>query len=190
MPNLFDALLAAIVLGAMIWGWRTGVLRQLVAVSAAMVAFMVAEALYEPLGGAFNDAALVRTPAFFQGMSYLLVMCFVAATWFVLIRRLYPYTRLGEETDSTIRGLDSLGGMLLGLLLGVLLMIATVGVAEVLVYGRWPFLESSTRRSTVHYAIQDSLIVRTLFKEAPDFADYVGHWVPGVAIAQEGRIQP
>ena len=26
-------------------------------------------------------------------------------------------------------------------------------------------------------------------KEAPGFADYVGHWVPGMAIAQEGRIQ-
>lgn len=190
MPNLFDALLAAMVLAATFWGWKTGVLRQLVAVSATMVAFMVAAPLYEPLGGAFNDAALVRTPGFFQGMAYLLIMFFVAAAWFVLIRRLYPYTRLGAESDGTIRGLDSLAGMFLGVALGILLMIATVGVAEVLVVGRWPILESGDRRATVHNAIQDSLVVRTLFKEAPDFADYVSHWVPGVAVAREGRIQP
>ncbi|HZS01545.1 MAG TPA: CvpA family protein [Chloroflexota bacterium] len=190
MPNLVDGLLVAIVLAAMLWGWHTGVLRQLVAVSATMVAFMVAEQLYEPLGGAFNDAALVRTAAFFQAMSYLLVMFFIAAAWFVLIHRLYPYTRLGAESDATIRGLDGLGGMLLGLVLGALLVIATVGVSELLVYSRWPFLESSQRRAAIHYAIQDSLVVRTLFKEAPDFANYVGHWVPGMAIAEDGRIQP
>src|SRR3954453_5733103 len=170
MPNLFDALLAAIVLLAMYWGWQTGVLRQLVAVSATMGAFMVAVQFYEPLGGAFNDAATRGTPAFFQAMSYLLIMFFVAAAWFVIIRRLYPYTRLGADSDATIRGLDSLGGMFLGIVLGGLLMIATVGVAEVLVYGRWPIMESGARRTTVHQARQDSLVVRTLFKEAPGFA--------------------
>jgi uncharacterized membrane protein required for colicin V production len=190
MPNLFDALLAAIVVAAAFWGWKSGVLRQLVAVSATMVAFMVAAQLYEPLGGAFNDAALGRNPGFFQAMAYLLIMFAVAGLWFFLLRRLYPYTRLGAESDATIRGLDSLGGMLLGLVLGGLLAIATVGVAEVLVLGRWPFLESGGRRATVHNAIQDSLAVRTLFKEAPDFADYVSLWVPGVAVARDGRIQP
>src|SRR4051794_5107207 len=148
MPNLFDALLAAMGIGAMYWGWKTGVLRQLVAVSATMVAFMVAARLYEPRGGAFNDAATRGTPAFFEAMAYLLILFFVAAAWFVLIRRVYPYTRLGEESDATIRGLDSLGGMFLGIVLGGLLMIATVGVAEVLVYGRWPIMESGARRTT------------------------------------------
>jgi uncharacterized membrane protein required for colicin V production len=190
MPNLFDALLALIVILAMYWGWKTGVLRQLVAVSATMVAFMVAEQFYEPLGGAFNDAATRGTPAFFQAMSYLLIMFFVAAAWFALIRRLYPYTRLGEESDATVRGMDSLGGMFLGIALGGLLMIATVGVGEVLAYGRWPILESGGRRTTIHQAIQDSLVVRTLFKEAPELSNYVGNWVPGMAIAQDGRIQP
>lgn len=189
MPNFFDALLILLVILAMYWGWRSGILRQLVAVSATMVAFMVAEALYLPLGGAFNDAALSGASSFFQGMSYLLVMFFIAAAWFILIRRIYPYTRLGGETDATVRGLDSLGGMFLGILLGLLLMIGTVGVVEVLVYGRWPFLESSSRRGTINQAVQGSLLVRTMFKEAPGFADYVGHWVPGITIAQEGHIQ-
>ena len=189
MPNLFDAVLVLIVIVTMYWGWRSGILRQLVAVSATMVAFMVAEALYLPLGGAFNDAALSGASSFFQGLSYLLVMFVTAAVWFILIRRIYPYTRLGGESDATVRGLDSLGGMFLGLLLGFLLMLATVGVVEVLVYGRWPFLESASRRATINQAVQDSLLVRMLFKEAPGFADYVGHWVPGMAIAQEGRIQ-
>ena len=189
MPNFIDVLLLAIVLLSMIWGWRSGLLRQLVAVTATMVAFMVAAELYLPLGGAFNDAALSGAASFFQGLAYLLVMFFVAAAWFILIRRIYPYTRLGSDADGTIRGLDNLGGMFLGLLLGILLMIATVGVLEVLVYGRWPFLESSSRRATINQAVQDSLLVRMLFKEAPEFATYVGHWVPGMAIAQEGRIQ-
>jgi len=190
VPNLFDGLLIVIVAGAMFWGWQSGLLRQLVAVTAAMVAFMVAAQLYEPLGGIFNDFSLVRTPAFFQGLSYLLVMCFTAAVWFVIIRRIYPYTRLGNEGDGTVRGLDSLAGMLLGLVLGFLLALATIGVVELLAFGRWPLFESSRSRETIHYAIQDSLVVRTLFKEAPDVADYVSNWVPGVAIARTGRIQP
>src|ERR1051325_11110213 len=125
MPNLFDALLLGIVVSSMIWGWKTGLLRQLVAVSAAMVAFMVAEELYEPLGTAFSDYSVVPTPAFFQGLSYLLVMFFTAAVWFVAIRHIYPYSRLGADSDGTVRGLDSLAGMFLGLFLGTLLMIAT-----------------------------------------------------------------
>jgi uncharacterized membrane protein required for colicin V production len=189
MPNVVDAVLIAIVVAAMFWGWKVGVLRGLVAVSATMVAFMVARELYLPLGGAFNDAALSGASTFFQGMSYLLVMFFVAAAWFVLIRRIYPYTRLGADSDATIRGLDSVGGMFLGLALGLLLMIATVGVVEVLAYGRWPFLESASRRAAINQGVQDSLLVRMMFKDAPDFAEYVGHWVPGMAIAQEGRIQ-
>ena len=162
----------------MYWGWQTGVLRQLVAVSATMVAFMVAAQFYEPLGGAFNDAATRATPAFFQAMSYLLIMFFVAAAWFVIIRRLYPYTRLGADSDATIRGLDSLGGMFLGIVLGGLLMIATVGVAE-----------GVSVRALADHGIQwaphdgppgDSglVVVRALFKEAPAFANYVGNWVP------------
>ena len=67
MPNFIDVLLLAIVLLSMIWGWRSGLLRQLVAVTATMVAFMVAAELYLPLGGAFNDAALSGAASFFQG---------------------------------------------------------------------------------------------------------------------------
>ena len=104
MPNLVDGLLVTIVIMATYWGWRTGALRQLVAVSGTMVAFTVAEALFLPLGGSFNDAALSGAASFFQGLSYLLVMFFVAAVWFVHIRRIYPYTRLGDETDARICG--------------------------------------------------------------------------------------
>ncbi len=189
MPNVFDGLLAIGMLATAVWGWKTGLLRQFVAATAALVAFMVAAQLYEPLAALVSDFAFVRTISFYQGLAYLLVMCFTAAVWFVAIRHVYPYSRL-TAPGRPLYWLDSLAGMLLGLATGVLLTIATVGVAEVLVYGHWPVFDDSGARDSLHTAIQRSWVVRTFFQEAPGFADYVGHWVPGVAIAQDGRIQP
>jgi uncharacterized membrane protein required for colicin V production len=190
MPNVFDAVLVAIIGGALFWGWKSGLLRQLVAVSAALAAFIVARQLYEPLGYFFTDLALVPVPGFYQALSYLLVMTFTAAVWLWAIYRLYPFTRLTEpDADTFVRSLDRLGGMFLSVILGVLLALGTIGVSELLASSRWPAFESIDRRSAIHYAIQDSLLVRTLFSEAPDFVDHVGTWVPGVAIAREGRFQ-
>ncbi len=190
MPNAFDAVLVVIVAGSTYWGWKSGLLRQLVAVSAALAAFMVAKQLYEPIGYLLVDMSLVRVPEFYHALAYLLVMTFTAALWFWAIYRIYPHTRLVDpDVDSFIRSLDSLGGMFLGLILGIMLSVATVGVAELLAFSRWPLFENVGARSAVHFTVQDSILVRVLFSEAPAFVDHVGQWVPGVVIAREGRIQ-
>ena len=55
MPNVFDGVLILIVIAAMIWGWKSGLLRQLVAVSGTLAALMVAKQLYEPIGRPDQD---------------------------------------------------------------------------------------------------------------------------------------
>ena len=189
--NLVDALLLAIIAAAMFYGWRTGVLRQVVAVSALMFAFMVAGQLYELLALWFSAAAQLAPPNFFQGLAYLFLLLLAAGIWFVGIRRIYPYTRLVDpEVGGLVWSLDRFGGLVLGTVLGLLLAIAVVGVVELLVYYRWPALVPAGPRDVIHAGVRDSRLVRTVLGEAPELADYLDHWVPGVAIAREGRILP
>ena len=191
MINAIDGLLLALIGGTMVWGWYTGVLRQIVAISAAMIAFMVAKLFYQQLGAWFGEVAMLSAPNFFEGPAYLLLFFLVAAGWFMIVRRAYPYTRL-VEPERGGRGLvvDRVGGVLLGGALGVLLAIALVGVIELWVFYRWPILLGSGPRSGIHGMVHDSALVGWLFRESPETADLVGSWVPGVAVAREGRIQP
>ena len=190
MPNVVDGIIVAIIAGAVFWGWKSGLLRQLVALSGTLAAFIVAKQLYEPIGTIFSDFAFVQTLTFYQALSYLLVMLFTAALWFVAIRRIYPYTHL-TDTDGArgVRGVDNVGGMFLGLLVGILLAIAFIGVTELLVYSRWPVFEAAGTRTAIHRAMQDSILVRGLFTDVPALMQHVEHWVPGISIARDGRIQ-
>ena len=189
--NVFDVILVLIVLAATFYGWRTGVIRQVVAIAAAMFAFMVADQIYEPFGTVLSQAAGIGRRNFFDGLAYLLLMCLAAAGFFLIVRRLYPYTGLAEpEQGGAGWYVDQIGGILLGAVLGVLLAVATVGVIEVLVYYHWPgFLEEGPR-DQIHESVRGALLVRGLFSDAPAIAEVIGHWVPGVLIVREGRILP
>ena len=191
MVNVVDAVLLVVILAAMFYGWQTGLLRQMVAISATMFALMAANYLYEPLAGWLSAAAQLAPPNFLQGLAYLFVLALAAAAWFLAIRRLYPYTRLVDpEVGGLVWRLDRFGGLVLGTVLGVLLAVATVGVIELLVYHRWPASVPGGPRDVIHAAVRDAVLVRGLFSGAPELADLVGAWVPGVTIAREGRIQP
>ena len=191
MPNVVDALIVAIVAGTVFWGWKSGLLRQLVALGATLAGVIVAKQLYEPVGAAFSDAASAQNLAFYQALSYLLVMVFTAAVWFVAIRRIYPYTRLADtDGDGALHGADNVGGMFLGLLVGILLAIAFIGVTELLVSSRWPVFEAAGTRHAIHRAMQDSVLVRGLFSDLPALMAHVESWIPGITIARDGRIQP
>ena len=191
MPNVVDGIIVAIVAGAVFWGWQSGLLRQLVALSATLAGLIVAKQLYEPIGAVFSDFAFIRTLAFYQALSYLLVMVFTAAVWFVAIRRIYPYTHLTDaDGEDAVRGLDKVGGMFLGLLVGILLAIAFIGVTELLVSSRWPIFEAAGTRTAIHRAMQESVLVRGLFSDVPALMAHVEGWVPGITIARDGRVQP
>jgi uncharacterized membrane protein required for colicin V production len=190
MPNIIDGMLIAIIAGATFWGWKAGFLRLLVALTAALAGCMVASLLYQPIGYFLSDFSFVGVLAFYHALSYLFVLTLTAGLWFFAIHKIYPYTRLVDPSaDRLTTGLDNLGGMFLGLLLGILLSIATIGVAELLAYSRWPVLEAAGSRSALHGAVQQSLIVRGLFSEVPDLMEHVSHWVPGIQVARDGRIQ-
>ena len=56
--NVVDGILVLLVAGSTFYGWKNGVLRLVVAVTAAMVGFIAGRELYEPVAGIFSAAAL------------------------------------------------------------------------------------------------------------------------------------
>jgi uncharacterized membrane protein required for colicin V production len=189
--NAIDLLLVAIVGAGMFYGWKSGLLRLVVAVSATMFGFMVANQFYEPLGRLFSAAAVMQVPNVFMGLAYLFLLFLAAGTWFIAIRKLYPYSRLVDpEVGGPIWLLDRFGGLLLGSVLGIMLAIATVGVVELLVFYPWPALMPQPARDVIHVAFRDAGLVRGMFSDTPWLASVASHWVPGVAIAQEAQALP
>jgi uncharacterized membrane protein required for colicin V production len=190
--NVVDGILVAVVVAALLYGWKNGLLRTLVAITAAMFAFVAAKQLYEPVGVVFSEAAGLRPPTFFEGLAYLFVIFLAAGVWFVAIRRLYPHTYLvdPETGGAAWRSVDRVGGLVLGALLGLILAIGTVGIMELLVFYRWPAFLPTGVRDVIHVAFRDAVLVRALFSEAPGLAAAIGHWVPGIVIAMEGRTLP
>jgi uncharacterized membrane protein required for colicin V production len=188
--DVVDLILILLVLAAMVYGWRTGVLRQIVAISAAMFAFIAASQLYQPLAAWFSAIAQIATPNYFQGLAYLLIFLFAAAVWFLAIYRLYPYSRLVDAEGGGLAILDNLLGLLFGALLGSLLALALVGIVELLVYYAWPPIVPSGPRDAIHAEVSESRIVRWVSRERMELADYLDEWVPGIRVAREGRILP
>jgi membrane protein required for colicin V production len=187
--NLVDLFLIVVILAAMAYGWRTGILRQLVTVSALMFAFIAASQLYRPLAAWLSAIPQLPTPNYFEGLSYLLILLFAAAVWFLGIHRLYPYTRLFDPDGGGAPVLfDNLGGMLIGALLGLLLVVAIVGVVELLVYYAWPHFIPGGPRDVIHVSVSNAGLVQWLVTERPELAEYLGDWVPGLEVAREGRI--
>jgi uncharacterized membrane protein required for colicin V production len=188
--NIVDGILVAIVAASMFYGWKAGVLRLLVAVTAAMVGFIAARELYVPIAEVFSLAASFRPPNIFDGLSYLWIWCLATVGWTWAIRKIYPHTKLYDaEVGGWLWSIDHFGGLALGAVLGVLLAVALVGVAEMIVYYRWPGFVPSGGRDLVHIGFRDAALVNWMFTQAPGLAEFMGHWVPGVALAQEGRPQ-
>ena len=188
--NAIDALLAAIVAAGMFYGWKTGLLRQVVAVTAIMFGMMVAHQFYEGLAYLFSAAAQYQAPNIFTGLAYVFLICLGAAVWFIIMRRLYPYTRLVDPTVSeTAWLLDRLGGLLLGTVLGISLAVVTVGSVMLLVQYPWPALLPSPARGVIHVAFRDAALVHGALTDFPALIDFLAHWVPGIAILKEAEIE-
>jgi uncharacterized membrane protein required for colicin V production len=189
--NVVDGILVALVLGSMFYGWKAGVLRLLVAVSGAMVGFIAARQLYEPVAGVFSAAAQFRPPNIFDGLAYLYIWCIAALIWFWCIRKMYPHTQL---TDSEVGGLvwsiDRFGGLVLGVVLGLLLAVALVGVLDMIVAYRWPGFLPSGARDLMQVGVRDAALVRWLYSEAPGVVAFLGYWIPGLVLAREGQPPP
>jgi uncharacterized membrane protein required for colicin V production len=157
--NVVDGILVVIVAASMFYGWKTGVLRLVVAVTGAMVGFIAARQLYEPVAETFSLAAGFRPPNIFTGLAYFYVWCLAALAWFWTIRKVYPHTQLADtdiEVGSLAWSIDRFGGLLLGTVLGLMLAVAFVGVAELIVYYRWPGFLPSGGRCTSASAIPPS----------------------------------
>lgn len=190
MFNLVDWLLVTMVVGAAVWGWKTGTLFQLTVISAALAGLTAAARSYEPLGAFLNAFAPLLNPAFVQGLGYFAVMCSIAAAGFLALRWLYPRTRLAISLTERSWWLDNCGGALLGLVLGILLAVAMVDLVEVFAFPDWPVMASYDRRAALHYMVAGSVLVQQVFFESGrEFADHLSYWLPGLAVLAGGSIQ-
>jgi uncharacterized membrane protein required for colicin V production len=189
--NVVDGVLVALMAGSLYYGWKNGVLRLVVAVTGAMVGFIAGRELYEPVAGIFSAAAGFRPPNIFDGLAYLYVWCLAALGWFWAIRKAYPYTRLTTaEVGGLVWSVDRFGGLFLGGVLGLTLAVALVGVADLLVAYRWPAFVPLNIKDTLDLGFRNAALVRWMNSEFSGFVTFMGHWVPGLALAGEGQPQP
>jgi uncharacterized membrane protein required for colicin V production len=190
--TVVDAVILLLIVGCILYGWRTGLVRQVVAVSATIFALMLANVGYEFLGGWWAAAASVVSPTYLDALAYLLILLVAAVFWLTVMRRIYPYTRIASsEVGNWAWSLDRFGGLIVGGLLGVLVALAVVGTAELMAYYRWGGQPGASGvRNVVHDQVTGSAILRETFVEAPPAADLLGYWVPGIRRAREGTILP
>jgi uncharacterized membrane protein required for colicin V production len=192
MPfNVLDVVLGAVVLGAAAYGWHSGVLRLLVAVSGTMVGFIAARQFYEPVAWVFSLAAGMRQPDIFDSLSYFYVWCLAALAWFWLIRKLYPYTHLTDEEErNAIWALDHTLGLLLGVVLGLLLAAGVVGVTAHLVAYEWPGLLPGGGRTLLQVGLRESALVRWLHEAECSPLTLARYSVPSLGMVAEGHTTP
>lgn len=193
MPiDVVDAVIFIVFAICMVYGWRTGLLRVCVALSAVIFALMCANTFYQGLGAWWEAAGGLVGPTYLEALAYLLLYLLSASFWLMVIRRVYPYTRLSaSEVGSWVWSLDRFGGLLVGAVLGVLVAVSVVGAAELLVYHRWGGQPGARGvRDIVHAQVVESAVVRNVLGETPALAELVTYWVPGWRIAKEGNIRP
>jgi uncharacterized membrane protein required for colicin V production len=189
--NVVDGLIVVLVAACLFYGWHSGVLRQLAIVSAALFALMCASALYQGLGGWWAAAAGLQPPTYLEAVAYVFLFVVAAALWLLVLHRLYPYTRLAaREVGSWAWHLDRFGGLMVGGALGVLLVVAVIGAAELLVYFRWGGQPGARGvRDVVHAQVREARLLQDLLA-TPELSDHLSYWVPGLRIAREGTILP
>lgn len=192
MPfNAVDGLIVALIAACLFYGWHSGVLRQLAIVSAALFALMCAGTFHEGLGSWWAAAAGLQPPTYLDAVAYLFLLVLSAAAWLLVLHRLYPYTRLtAREVGSWLWGLDRFGGLVVGGVLGVLLVLAVIGAAELLVYFRWGGQPGARGvRDVVHTQVREARLLQDLLA-TPELSDHLSYWVPGLRVAREGTILP
>ena len=86
--------------------------------------------------------------------------------------------------------IDRFGGLLLGIVLGLTLAVALIGVADLLVAYRWPAFVPLNIKDTIDLGFRNAALVRWLNGESSGFVTFMGHWVPGLTLAREGQPQP
>jgi hypothetical protein len=159
------------------WSPRTGVIRQLGMLIAVYLAFLLAGSLYQPVGQA---AALIfgtsRAPLLeFAAYTILLTGTFAAICW--LVRQTYPQGRHRPES-----GAGQLLGAVIGVIWGLLFLIAVLTALRYFVAVPWPELEAT--QANVRRQIQQSQVAPMLEMPAWPLWRIMAPWFPSAVDAR------
>jgi uncharacterized membrane protein required for colicin V production len=143
-----DLLLIFVWLAAMIYGWRTGLFRQVFLLGAVIIGILLAFAIAPGASfwtGTFSSAGKATMLPF----TYAFLVLFIGALVYVVLLRTYPYTRINRYA-----ALDRVAGVLMGAIVG-LVVITEIWVILLLVTdGQWAVLDGA--RSTVRQQLSNT----------------------------------
>lgn len=130
-----DLLLALMWLAAIIYGWISGVVRQLLVLGAILLGVVIGwtlawdAAFWLGLVSGLEQRRLLP-------LTYTIITIAVAAVVYFLMTRAYSRTRLAGR-----KGLDQWGGGLLGLIVGLLSVMLLAGMLDRLTRVEWLLLD-------------------------------------------------
>ena len=165
-----DLLLVLVWLAAIVFGWISGIVRQLLVLAAIVL-------------GAVIGLTLAWDAAYWTGLVsgleqrrlhpllYAIITIAVAAVLYYLTTRAYPHTRLaGRKT------LDQWGGGLLGLTVGLLVVMLLAAVLRMLTGVEWLLLDIV--RINLRLQLENSPILPLLQDLFPPVSALVGALLP------------
>lgn len=132
-----DVLLVLLWVAAVVFGWNSGILRQLFLLGSVLAGGIIASALANQASywtGVVSGAGRERMLPF----TYALLIMLVAALIFLLTVRSYPYTRLAR-----FKGPDRVVGALLGFVVGLLAVNLVAGLLLLTTNETWLVLDGA-----------------------------------------------
>jgi uncharacterized membrane protein required for colicin V production len=132
-----DILLVILWVAAVIFGWNSGILRQLFLLGAVLAAGIVANAVTFEASywtGVVSGAGRERMLPF----TYTLLVVLIAGVIFLLTVRSYPYTRLLRH-----QGPDHVIGALLGFVVGLISVNLVAGILMLTTGDQWLALDGA-----------------------------------------------
>ncbi|MBM2812312.1 MAG: hypothetical protein HW416_3071 [Chloroflexi bacterium] len=122
---------------AIVWGVRTGIIRQVFALGSILVAAVMGSALARPasdwtgsISGAGRTAILPWTYAF--------IVALVVLIFYVITLKTYPVTRLANHTV-----IDRVSGGVMGFFVGLVGITQTVAILLMLTNGSWAIFDGA-----------------------------------------------
>jgi hypothetical protein len=166
-----DILLVALWVGAIIFGWNSGILRQLFLLGSVLAAGIVANAVtFEAsywvgvVSGAGREVMLPFT--------YTLLAVLIAGVIFLLTVRAYPYTRLARHQRP-----DRVVGAMLGFVVGLLAVNLVAGILMLTTNESWVALDGA--RQSIRQQLDSTPFLPLLATAFPHVSSIVQNLLPG-----------
>jgi len=165
-----DLLLIIIWIAAMVYGYRTGLVRQVFLLASILVGILLAYAISPGASfwtGTVSTAGRVTMLPF----TYSFLVVFIAALLYILLLKTYPATRLVRFPR-----IDKLTGVFMGFLVGLVALTEITVMPLVMTNGQWAFLEGA--RASVQQQLTQTPFLPTLAELFPQVVEPIKSLVP------------